>query len=195
MKASCIVFLLIVLAPLATLAATPDTRVYSPPAWSPYWAGAGIGVLTWLTLYFSKKPVGASSAYATLAGLIGKVVAPRHTLKLKYYAENPPKLDWELVFVGATFVGALIAAVHGGELTREWVPPLWAEHFRESSPWSRALAALAGGVLMAFGARMAQGCTSGHGISGAAQLNLASWIALVCFFVGGVVVANLLYRT
>jgi uncharacterized membrane protein YedE/YeeE len=47
---------------------------------------------------------------------------------------------------------------------------------------------------MSFGARMARGCTSGHGISGAAQLNVASWIALLCFFIGGAIVANIIYR-
>ena len=40
----------------------------------------------------------------------------------------------------------------------------------------------------------AGGCTSGHGISGTLQLNVASWIAVICFFVGGAVVANLMYR-
>ncbi len=46
---------------------------------------------------------------------------------------------------------------------------------------------------MAFGARLAGGCTSGHGISGALQLSLGSWIALVGFFVGGVPTAMLLF--
>jgi hypothetical protein len=46
---------------------------------------------------------------------------------------------------------------------------------------------------MAFGARTAGGCTSGHGISGALQLSVGSWIALVGFFVGGVITAMLLF--
>ncbi len=47
---------------------------------------------------------------------------------------------------------------------------------------------------MAFGARTAGGCTSGHGISGALQLSVGSWVALICFFVGGIGTAMLLYR-
>ena len=47
---------------------------------------------------------------------------------------------------------------------------------------------------MAFGARLAGGCTSGHGISGTLQLNVASWIAVICFFIGGAIVANLMFR-
>ncbi|MEQ9814556.1 MAG: YeeE/YedE thiosulfate transporter family protein, partial [Azospirillaceae bacterium] len=41
---------------------------------------------------------------------------------------------------------------------------------------------------------LAGGCTSGHGISGALQLSVGSWVALACFFLGGVPVAMLLYR-
>lgn len=174
-------------------AAIPDARSYSGAAWSPYIAGAGIGVLLWLTMFFSKKPVGASSAYATAAGLAGKALAPEHTSKLKYYQENPPKVDWELLFVGSAVVGAFIAAWTGGDLSMRWVPAMWADRFGGESLWLRALAGFAGGTLMALGARMAKGCTSGHGISGAAQLNVGSWIALICFF-GGVIVANLLFR-
>ena len=47
---------------------------------------------------------------------------------------------------------------------------------------------------MAFGARMAGGCTSGHGISGTLQLSVGSWIAVVCFFVGGIATALLMFR-
>jgi uncharacterized protein len=188
--------LLLALTPVAVLAqgAIPDANAYSGPAWSPYVVGAGIGVLLWLTLAISKKPVGASSSYATAAGLIGKAVAPRHTAKLKYYADNPPRVNWEFLFVGATVLGALMAAWHGGELTQRWLPPMWADRFGEGSLWLRGLVGTLGGVLMAFGARLAGGCTSGHGISGAAQLNVGSWIALICFFVGGAIVANLLFR-
>ena len=58
----------------------------------------------------------------------------------------------------------------------------------------RLLAGFAGGALMAFGARLAGGCTSGHGISGTLQLGVGSWIALLCFFAGGAAVAFPLYR-
>jgi len=48
--------------------------------------------------------------------------------------------------------------------------------------------------LMAFGARMAGGCTSGHGISGTMQLSVGSWVAVVCFFAGGIATALLMFR-
>jgi len=69
-----------------------------------------------------------------------------------------------------------------------------AAKFGASSLPLRGAAGFAGGILMAFGARMAGGCTSGHGISGTLQLNVASWIAVICFFIGGVALANLIFR-
>ena len=63
------------------LAAAPsagtDPLSYSGPAWSPYVVGALIGVLVWLTFLLSDKPVGASTAYARIAGLIGMLFARR----------------------------------------------------------------------------------------------------------------------
>lgn len=170
-----------------------DPRDYSGPDWSPYLVGAGIGVLSWLTFYFSDKAIGASSFYATLAGFIGKAFAPKHTASLKYYKENPPKLDWALVFVACAIAGAFVAAYTGGELTNEWLHPMWVARFGDSVAL-RAVAGFAGGVLMAFGARLAGGCTSGHGISGTLQLSVASWVAVICMFAGGTATAMLLYR-
>lgn len=191
-----IVPLLLILPQLAWAAVQPgtDPLQYSGPAWSPYVVGAGIGVLSWLTFYFSDKAIGASSFYATLAGMVGKVVAPRHTASLKYYRENPPKLDWAVVFIGCAIIGAFIAAYTGGEITNRWLPPLWEARFGDSVAL-RAIVGFLGGVLMAFGARLAGGCTSGHGISGTLQLNVASWITVACMFLGGIAVAMLLYRT
>ncbi|MBM4073464.1 MAG: hypothetical protein FJ271_31755 [Planctomycetes bacterium] len=167
---------------------------YSPAAWSPYLVGALIGLLSMTTFYFSNKPLGASTAYARLAGLIGKVLAPRHTESLKYYRDNKPKIDWEVMLVLGAIVGAFLAAWQGGELTGVWLPAKWEARFGAESLPLRLTAALIGGTLMAFGARLAGGCTSGHGISGALQLSVGSWIALLCFFVGGVGTALLMFR-
>jgi uncharacterized protein len=171
-----------------------DPLQYSGPAWSPYLVGALIGVLTMLTLYFSNKPLGASTAYARVAGLIGKGLAPRHTESLKYYQDNKPAIDWEVMLVLGAVGGAYLAAWHGGELTGEWLPAMWEARFGEGSYALRIGTALIGGALMAFGARLAGGCTSGHGISGALQLSVGSWIALICFFVGGIATAMLMFR-
>lgn len=172
----------------------PTPYPYPEPAWSPYLVGALIGVLTMLTLIFSKKPVGASSAYADLAGMIGRLVAPRHIASLKYYQEHKPAVSWTLVFVLGAIGGALLAAWSGGEITGYYLQDLWIARFGADSYLLRTILAFVGGAVMAFGARMAGGCTSGHGISGTLQLALSSWIAVICFFIGGIITAMLLYR-
>lgn len=172
----------------------PSPYPYPEPAWSPYVVGALIGVLTILTLMFSKKPVGASSAYADLAGMAGRLVAPRHIGSLKYYRKHKPAVSWTLLFVVGAIGGAFLAAWSGNELTGTYLQDLWVARFGAESFLLRTVIAFIGGAVMAYGARMAGGCTSGHGISGTLQLAVGSWIAVICFFIGGIVTAMLLYR-
>lgn len=167
---------------------------YPGPDWSPYVVGAAIGVLSWLTFYFSDKPIGASSFYAHVAGFLGKIFAKRHVESLEYFKDNPPRVGWEFAFVVSIIAGGAIAALTGGEFANEWLPPIWEARFGDSIAL-RAAIAFAGGILMAVGARLAGGCTSGHGISGTMQLNTASWIAAICFFIGGIPVAMLLFKS
>jgi uncharacterized protein len=187
---------LLILLPANVLAVEPgtDPAAYSGPAWSPYLVGALIGVLSMFTFYFSNKPLGASTAYARVAGMLGTLVAPKHTQSLKYYQDNKPVVDWEVMLVLGIVFGAFIAAWQGGELTGQWLPRMWEARFGDDSVGLRWLAALGGGILMAFGARLAGGCTSGHGISGTMQLSVGSWIAVVCFFVSGIATAMLMFR-
>ena len=172
---------------------TTSSEAYSGPAWSPYLVGALIGVLSMFTFYFSNKPLGASTAYARIAGMIGSLIAPEHTRSLKFYQDKKPVVDWEVMLLVGVIAGAFLAAWLGNELTLRWVPPMWESQFGESVGL-RLAAAFAGGLLMAFGARLAGGCTSGHGISGTMQLAVGSWIAVICFFVGGIATAMLMFR-
>jgi uncharacterized membrane protein YedE/YeeE len=50
-----------------------------------------------------------------------------------------------------------------------------------------------GGALGIFGARMAGGCTCGHGVSGFSELNLVSFVVTACIFAGGMATANLVF--
>jgi uncharacterized protein len=186
----------VVLLSLPSLASAADSGVnatdYDGGAWSPYLVGAGIGVLSWLTFYYADKPIGASSFYAMVAGLIGKLVARRHTESLKYYQTNPPAVDYGFVFVIFTIVGGFIAAWTGGEIRNEWLHPMWVDRFGDGIAL-RGIVGFIGGVLMGFGSRLAGGCTSGHGISGTLQLNAGSWLTVIFMFIGGIATAMLLY--
>ena len=90
--------------------------------------------------------------------------------------------------------GSYIAAITGAELKASYLPDMWIARFGADSYGLRTAFALVGGVLMASGARMTGGCTSGHGMSGTMQLAVSSWISVVCFFIGGALVACPLYR-
>lgn len=186
---------LIVAMPMLALA---QTGMVDPgatgPAWSPYLVGALIGVLSMFTFYFSDKALGASTAFANVAGWIGRLIAPRHTESLHFYADRKAsRISWEVALVIGVIAGSFLAAWSGGEITGSWLPPMWAARFGESV-WLRMAVGFLGGCLMAFGARMAGGCTSGHGISGALQLSVGSWISLLGFFAGGVATAMLLFK-
>lgn len=168
-------------------------RPETATGWSPYQVGAGIGVLSWLTFLLSDRPIGASSSYATAAGLLGKRVAPEHTKHLKYFQDEPPKFNWGVVFILFTLVGAFLAAIGSGDFSGQWLPAMWEARFGDNSLPLRLLVAFLGGVIMALGARLAGGCTSGHGISGSMQLAVSSWIVLVSLFASGMATAALMY--
>lgn len=172
--------------------------------WSPYLVGALIGVLSMATFYFSNKPLSVSTAYARLAGMVGVLFARGYTERLKFYQDTKPRVEWGVMLLLGMFIGALIAALFpmflaavtggaGGEITLAWVPTLWESRFGPDVALRWAVACV-GGAVMAFGARLAGGCTSGHGISGALQLSVGSWLAMVCFFAGAVATAHLLFR-
>ncbi len=161
--------------------------------WSPYLVGAAIGVLSWFTLLVSRHPLGCSTTFARGAGMIERLLRGRRVYQKPYYREVRPQVDWQWMLVVGMVLGAFLAARLGGDFAAAWVPARWGAAFGPG-PLARWLAALAGGVLLGFGSRWADGCTSGHGISGAMQLAVSSWISAVCFFAGGMATAWLLYR-
>lgn len=177
------------------LAATePHAGGQGGAAWSPCLVGALIGVLSMLTFYFSDKPLGVSTAYARLSGLIGRLFVAKRIAAMPYYQKTKPIIDWEVMLLIGVIVGAFIAAWSGSDLQQGFLPPRWVERFGADSQLLRGVFALSGGVLLAIGARLAGGCTSGHGISGTLQLSVGSWISVLFFFIGGMAVAMPLFR-
>jgi len=160
--------------------------------WSPYAVGIGIGVLSWFTWLISRKPIGCSTSFARTAGLIEKLFRGRKVETKPYYQEVKPVVDWQWMLVVGMILGALISSLLSGDFAWQWIPATWAAAFG-TNVFVRVAVALLGGVLLGFGARWAGGCTSGHGISGTMQLAVSSWISAICFFVGGIVMAQLLF--
>lgn len=161
--------------------------------WSPYIVGVGIGVLSWLTFLLSDKPIGCSTAFARTSGMIEKLFRGQKVLDKPYYQQFTPTVDWEWMLVLGIVIGAFISSNLSGVFRISWIPSLWAETFG-TAPTPRFIVALAGGIFMGIGSRWAGGCTSGHGISGALQLAVSSWLAAVSFFIGGIATAMLIFR-
>jgi len=161
--------------------------------WSPYVCGAGIGLLSWLAFLLSDKPIGCSTAFVRTSGMIEKMIRGRVVLNKPYYQRFAPEIDWEWMLVLGVLLGGFASAVIAGQFQLSWVPHRWTVHFGDT-PALRWFTALCGGIIMGLGARWAGGCTSGHGISGTLQLAVSSWIAAICFFIGGIVSAKLLFQ-
>jgi len=163
--------------------------------WSPYVVGAGIGVLSWITFGLMGKALGTSTTLVRWAGLLESLVSKEHVVNNAYYAKylvDKPALDWQMMLVIGLPIGALISALLSKSFRTEVVPKLWSWRFGESRV-SRFTAAFVGGALLLFGARLAGGCTSGHGISGGLQFSMSSWVFFASFFIAGIVAALFLY--
>ena len=173
------------------IAATIEAYL-SATLWSPYLVGIGIGILSWLAFLLANRPIGVSTALAKSAGMIEEAVRGPKVKEKPYYQKHPPEIGWEWIFVAGLFLGGLTAAWLADDITLQWVPDMWRDAFG-GSVLLRLTVALIGGICVGFGARWGRGCTSGHGISGTLQLVMSSWLAVACFFIGGILMAMLLY--
>lgn len=164
----------------------------SLPTWSPYIVGVGIGLLVCLALVVSDRAIGCSTAFVKATGLIEQLIRGKKAEDKEYYRKFPPRIDWQFIIVPGIVIGAFISSFLSGTFGFFIVPPFWASQFGDSAVL-RILAAIAGGILLGFGARWAGGCTSGHGISGTLQLSVGSILSAACFFVGGIAMAMVLF--
>jgi uncharacterized membrane protein YedE/YeeE len=161
---------------------------------SPYVIGAGLGLLNTAAFATAERGLGVTTAFENAAALAGRRVAPDAMNVNAYVTERDetPKVDWESFLVAGVLAGSYLASLASSEPARSGVPTLWAQRFGPSAG-KRNAAAFAGGAVMMFGARMAKGCTSGHAITGTAQLALSSWVFSPLMFAAAAVVARSLF--
>lgn len=164
-------------------------------AWSPYVAGVLIGLLQIPALLFLDTALGTSSSYVTLGvTLVAETVDPG-IAAIRYAAAHlsGPKNWWQVAMVVGIAAGAFLSARLSGT-RRSGVAPVWQRAMGGISTAQRFAMAFGAGFVMLLGARIADGCTSGHGISGIAQLGLGSFTAVVAMFAGGIATAAFLRR-
>lgn len=163
-------------------------------AWSPYLAGVIIGLLQIPAFVLVGTALGASSSYVTVAGVLAGFVDPAIN-EIQYVAKHldGAKNWWQVALVVGIALGAMISSRLGGT-ARRGISAAWTRALADGRPGVRFAYAFIGGFLMLLGARIAGGCTSGHGISGIAQLSVGSTIAVAAMFAGGIATAILLLR-
>jgi hypothetical protein len=148
---------------------------------NPYLAGIFLGLVLLASFLILGAGLGASGGLARLGAALEAAVAPQHTQASAYFGPwGPDYLSYYLVFmVLGTFLGGLISAVTAKRLY------LTVERGQACGLTKRVMLALAGGLLVGFASRLAQGCTSGQALTGGAMLLSGSLAFLVSLFASG----------
>lgn len=172
----------------------------------PWWfSGLIIASIMFFLLFFGKS-FGFSANLRTMCTIAGA------GKRVKFFDFNWKTQSWNLVFLLGAILGGFIANqfLSNNEplvLAESTVQDLAAYGFSrptETQPaelfsWEAVLTLkgflilAVGGILVGFGARYAGGCTSGHAISGISDLQVPSMIAVVGFFIGGLVMTYLIF--
>jgi len=168
--------------------------------WPWYVVGPLITLVMFLMLYFGKK-FGISSSLETVCAIggAGKVA---DLFDFDWKAQT-----WNLVFIGGATIGGFITSYYlsndnpliVSQYTTDTLAT-WGISEIDSGlvpaqifSWESLLTIegivimIFGGFLIGFGTRYAGGCTSGHAISGLSNLQIPSLIAVVGFFIGGMI--------
>ncbi|KAF2259336.1 hypothetical protein CC78DRAFT_537180 [Lojkania enalia] len=154
-----------------------DTRVKFLP---PILGGLLIGATQLASIIFRKSPVGISTAYEEQGSCFWSMFSgwkkseDGKTKKPNFHAT---------FFAGGVMLGAFV-------LTQA-MPELLSTVSTQSLDISPLRAAM-GGLIMVLGARLAGGCTSGHGISGMSLLATSSIVSVMSMFAGGMGLAQLM---
>ena len=174
-------------------------KLLSQP-WPWYLAGPLIGLVVPALLLLGNKQFGISANLRHMCA----IGAPGRVEFFRYDWRRVG--GWNLAFIAGVLLGGFIAAhwlssdapMVLSRATTTDLRALGIQDFsglvpRELFSWSALLTVrgfvmmVVGGVLVGFGTAYAGGCTSGHAISGLADLQLPSLIAVIGFFVGGLI--------
>lgn len=178
--------------------------IYEP--W-PWYVGGPLIALVMFVLLFVGRQFGMSSNFRTACAAMGGGKAA------DFFDFDWKSQRWNLVVVLGAVIGGWLShsylSNNAVEINPEIAQQLSTDYGIESAGEAYLpaeifstdalsdpriiLILLAGGFLVGFGARYAGGCTSGHAISGLSNLQLPSLIAVIGFFIGGLVMINFLY--
>ncbi|EGG20154.1 hypothetical protein DFA_07274 [Cavenderia fasciculata] len=149
----------------------------STSVWSPYVAGVLIGLLQAPSYFLANNGLGCSSAYVTMSAK----VCDAFNCGVSYF--NKFANGVRSVYGPMLNIGIIL----GAYLSSQTSPVPDSQKLLSHSP----LFHIGAGALLLFGARMANGCTSGHGLTGMAKMELGSIITVAALFGGGMLTAAL----
>jgi hypothetical protein len=168
---------------------------FSKALWSPYVAGILLGVVGVLAVWLSDSLLGASGAFESVVGMIGKALAPQAFNVMYFNFIMPPGLTWGVVLLLGVMVGGGLGALS----SKTWKLRLnsddaqWKAIFGPQL-WKRWLIAFFGAIILQYGAGIAGGCTSGLAISGGMLLAPAAFLFIGAMFATGIITTLVIYR-
>ena len=189
-----------------TLAQILLTMDFILQPWPWYVSGPLIGAIMFALLYFDKT-FGMSSNLRALCSMAGA------GKKIKFFAFDWKSQLWNLTVVLGSIIGGFIAVqALNGNATIDLNPTTKEalQHYGFQTPGeglapmelygTEALAEpsnigllVLAGLCIGFGTRYAGGCTSGHAITGLSSLQLPSLVAVIGFFIGGLLMTHLIF--
>ena len=155
------------------------------------WHWSISGILAGLTIAWATSQgeyLGFSGGALALVGWIAHLIG--HPLDVV------PKVSegivWHSGLILGVIPGALIGAIISGKFKFDVVPPSFANAVTPI-PWVRITIAFVAGILIALGAMIGGGCTTGAFISAYPTLSIGSMVQSATYFITGIIVANLIY--
>jgi len=162
--------------------------------WSPYVAGILLGLVGILTVWISNSLLGASGAFESLAGMIGKAVAPGLFNNTYFNYVMPPGITWAVVLFFGIFIGGALGALSSGTWKLRAMDDMQWKRILGDKVWKRWLLLFIGAIILEYGAGIAGGCTSGLAISGGMLLAPAAFLFIAGMFASGILTALIIYR-
>lgn len=170
----------------------------------PWYIGGPIVALIMIALLIMGKNFGVSSNFRTICSALGG------GKNCEFFRFDWKSQRWNLLLLLGAMVGGFLASFvlsnnQIPQISPETIYDLQVLGFQSAgkaySPseifvdvdFKDIALLLAGGIFIGFGTRYAGGCTSGHAISGISNLQLPSLIAVIGFFIGGLLMVHLIF--
>ena len=142
--------------------------------WDWYISGPLIGLFVPLLYIVGNKMFGISSSFEHVCSLL----LPKSKANIINYDKKSN--SWKFYFVIGISIGALISVYVLSADKPQFLPDAY-------YTYGGYIQLFIGGILIGFGTRYANGCTSGHAITGISLLQSSSLKSTLAFFAGGVV--------